>query len=395
MALYKQIYETLRERLSSGVYRERLPSEQQLRTEFGASRPTIARAVQRLEAEGLVDRQVGAGTFVRMKPAHPSDNNRFGLLIPNQANTDFFPLICEAIQLALPQNCALSIWGSPGDVADIRQLSAKLTAERVAGVFFVPLELTPNSDRINAEIAASLKERGIATVLIDRNIGPYSQGVEMDLVGIDNERAGYVITEHLVEHGCGSWAFFHRPNSAPTVDARIVGFRAALSAHGIHCGPAQPLGSEPPGRHRKSATRGTKSTAAHIHSGDPTDRVSVEILLTSLGRGRTASARSPLGVVCANDSTAAELMKTLEDLGVGVPEDVRLVGIDDMKYAALLRVPLTTLKQPCIEIAKAAVEALLERRRQPNRAPREIHLNFELIRRRSCGCPGQETGAAK
>src|SRR5437879_10631433 len=95
----------------------------------------------------------------------------------------------------------------------------------------------------------------------------------------------------------------------------------------------------------------------------------------------------PDGFVCANDFTAAHLLKTLNELGVTVPEKVRMAGIDDVKYASLLSVPLTTIHQPCADMGAVAVAAMLERLRNPKLPPRDILLNFHLVIRESCGSP--------
>jgi DNA-binding LacI/PurR family transcriptional regulator len=93
----------------------------------------------------------------------------------------------------------------------------------------------------------------------------------------------------------------------------------------------------------------------------------------------------PDGFVCANDFTAAHLLKTLNGLGVSVPDEVRMAGIDDVKYASLLSVPLTTIHQPCADIGAVAVRTMIERLRNPTIPPRDILLNFSLVVRESCG----------
>ena len=93
----------------------------------------------------------------------------------------------------------------------------------------------------------------------------------------------------------------------------------------------------------------------------------------------------PDGIVCANDFTAAHLLKTLTGLGVSVPGEVRLAGIDDVKYASLLSVPLTTIHQPCASIGAVAVSTMVERLRNPTLPPRDILLNFQLVVRESSG----------
>jgi len=112
-----------------------------------------------------------------------------------------------------------------------------------------------------------------------------------------------------------------------------------------------------------------------VHRLDPTDRESV----------RTLMASRPDAIVCANDWTAARLMHSILQLDYAVPEDVRLVGIDDLEYASLLPVPLTTLRQPTREIGAAAFAAMLDRVTRPDTPVRDILLQTELVVRRSCG----------
>ena len=93
----------------------------------------------------------------------------------------------------------------------------------------------------------------------------------------------------------------------------------------------------------------------------------------------------PDGIVCANDFTAANLMKTLNELNIVVPDEVRMAGIDDVKYASLLPVPLTTIHQPCSQMGLAAVEAMVQRLHKPDLPARDILLNFQLVVRQSSG----------
>jgi DNA-binding LacI/PurR family transcriptional regulator len=90
-------------------------------------------------------------------------------------------------------------------------------------------------------------------------------------------------------------------------------------------------------------------------------------------------------VICANDLTAAMLMNTLDDLGVRIPEEIRIVGIDDVRYASLLRVPLTTVHQPCRAIGRNAVLAMVERLANPQMPSRDIRLQGHLVIRKSSG----------
>jgi len=93
----------------------------------------------------------------------------------------------------------------------------------------------------------------------------------------------------------------------------------------------------------------------------------------------------PDAIVCANDVTAARLMRTIVSLGLKVPDDIRMVGIDDVSYARFLPTPLTTLRQDCAEIGAVAMETMLERLRQPGRPVRDVLVRSELVVRSSCG----------
>ena len=90
-------------------------------------------------------------------------------------------------------------------------------------------------------------------------------------------------------------------------------------------------------------------------------------------------------VLCANDHVAALLLRSLERAGVRVPEDVRMVGFDDVRFATLLSVPLTTMHQPCREIAQVALRAMLDRIDDPTVPPRGLTVTPSLVVRESCG----------
>ena len=354
---YRQVYDALRREIQSGRLKrgDRLPSEAELVRRYGASRITVGRAVRELQAAGLVDRKAGSGTYVRTPQALGALS--FGLLIPDLGETEIFEAICQGMMASpLAREHAL-VWGSFTGAAAAREeraldLCRQYIDRQVSGVFFAPLEFTAGKDGVNTRIADALDAARIPVVLLDRPVVPYPRRGHHDLVGIDNRRAGYVIAEHLLQLGARRVAFVALPNAAATVEAREAGYREALYA------------------------AGAAIDRALVHRIDPADSPAVGAML--------AAAR-PDAVVCANDRTAARLMHTLLRLGVSIPNDVRLAGIDDAEYAALLPVPLTTLRQPTRQIGEAALAAMLDRIARRELAARDLLLNCELIVRESCG----------
>ena len=99
-------------------------------------------------------------------------------------------------------------------------------------------------------------------------------------------------------------------------------------------------------------------------------------------------------VLCSNDQTAAKLIRTLSNLGVSLPRDLRVVGFDDVRYATLLTVPLTTIHQPCRAIGQAAVRAMQRRIHHSDRAPQQVLLPFDLVFRESWGCGDRLTAVS-
>jgi DNA-binding LacI/PurR family transcriptional regulator len=362
---HKQVYGALERGIRSGQWKggERLPSEAELVRQFGASRITVGRAVRDLAAAGLVDRRAGSGTFVRV--ARPAGALSFGLLIPDLGETEIFEPICQGMMGSpLARKHAL-LWGSfTGPAASKEERAWDLCRQyidrKVSGVFFAPLELTEAKDYVNQRIARALDEARIPVVLLDRTVGPYPQRGHHDLVGIDNRRAGYVVTEHLLTLGARRIAFVGVPNAAATVDAREAGYREALFAREV---PFE------------------RALACRL---DPAEVEGIRALM---------AASRPQGIVCANDWTAARLLHTLLQLGHEVPRDVRLVGIDDVDYASLLPVPLTTLRQPTRQLGAVALAAMLDRVAGADLPGRDILLQGKLIVRASCGAAGAVSGA--
>ena len=297
---------------------------------------------------------------LRRAAASAAGTRQLGLLIPGLGSTEIFEVICgELASLARVQDYNL-LWGggvhprlnADASVEEAQEVCRRFIQRKVAGVFFAPFEHIEDKEAVNRQLAESLRQAGIAVVLLDRDLGGFPTRSEFDVVGIDNFAGGYLLAEHLLKLRCRHLVFVARPRSAPTVNARIAGAREALAA------------------------RGQAVPADFVRLGEPDDPEFV----ASLGAGRKVDA-----IICANDYTAALLMRTLERQGIRVPGKVRLVGFDDVKYATLLSVPLTTIHQPCGEIAVTAFRALLERMATPTLPPRNMALTPRLVVRESCG----------
>jgi DNA-binding LacI/PurR family transcriptional regulator len=359
---HNEISRHLETEVASGKYDDgsKLPSEIQLVRQFKVSRPTVARALRDLEAKGLIERRAGSGTYLRIDGKRSATARVLGLLVPGLSSTEIFQIICGEIASLARVNDYGLLWGGSSNPRQDNDASLKHAEEiceqfierKISGVFFAPVELQPAQKEANRLLAESLREAGIPVVLIDRDLLSFPERSDFDLVGIDNMAGGFMAAQHLIKMGCRRLFFVARPLSASTVDARIAGVRDALVRNRI----------EP--------------DAGWVRWGDPTDAKFVR----SLVAGRQADA-----FICANDDTAAVLIRTLESQGIHVPHDFRVVGFDDVKYATLVSVPLTTIHQPCRDIAVIAYRTMMERLAEPTLPARCINLTPHLVVRESCG----------
>jgi len=357
VAKHRRVFDYLHAAILSGQLKpgDRLPSEAELGLLFEASRITVAKAVLDLQRMGLVTRRPGAGTHV-LAP-HSAAGRSFGLLIPELGLTEIFEPICNGMMRSPVAKPDALLWGNAStsvreSAREAEQMLQSFIGQKVDGVFFAPLELSGEKDAANRRIMRALERAQVPAVLLDRCYMPFPELSAHDLVGVDNRRAGYMATAHLLGQGVRRLAFLGEANVANTVDARISGFHEALRCHGIV--------SE-----RDPAWRGS-----------PQDEAFVRRLLESA---------RPEGIVCANDLTAARLMQTLLGFGVSIPEEVRIVGMDDVKYASLLPVPLTTIHQDCAGIGMVAMATMLERLEHPELPVRDVLVPVRLVVRRSCG----------
>lgn len=364
------IYQALASDIGNGKYRAtgKLPSEAQLVSRFKVSRPTVIRALRDLQTEGLVTRRAGAGTFLSESAVSPLPSQHqparaleLGLLVPGvrRAGEIFEVIAGELARLA--RSAGYMFWWTGGSSEDLDPVATLRNAEKicdqfiqrkVAGVFFASFEHMAQSDSTNVRLVNRLREAGITVVLLDRDMSPFPLRTDLDLVGIDNFQGGYILAKHLIKLGCRRLGFMAVPFSAPTIKFRLAGTREAILDAGME------LSND------------------FFCVGDPEDSKFVRMVTS--GRMKDA-------IICGNDYTAAVLIRTLHNIGVSVPRALRVVGFDDVHYATLVSPPLTTMHQPCREIATLAFKSMLSRIADPTITPRTLMLTPNLVVRESCG----------
>ena len=354
---YIDIAEQLLADIREGKYRacRSFPSLTKIMRRFGVTRVTAMRSVDELKRRGVISVSPRSGIAVKKM------NRTIGLILPGVAYSEFF----SAIMSGISRQCQHEGYGLLfGDVYskrhDVRAQQAKALAKsfaqkHVAGVIFQPIEFVNDATRINKEIVGILSDAGIPVVLIDYDIVPPPERSAFDLVGINNFDAGRRLAAHLIAAGAKNIHFLMRRNWASSVVNRLAGVNSAIFGEGSNICP-------------------------NVLHANPEDTATVRAYLKK---------HKPDAIICGNDTAAAYLKHTLDALGKRVPEDIMLAGFDDAQFASVMTPQLTTIHQPCDDIAFMAFRALQERMNGVTLPPREIFLPAPIVVRKSTA---RETG---
>ena len=356
--LYLVIFDALRAEIEKGCYQKDFPSESQLVHRFAASRQTVIQAMRELVKAGLVERHRGSGTVVsrRIRQALGC----VGLVILNLEPSPFatvFAEVCKEEGYSLMyKDVALDVSGQnrlpfKTRAKAVRSLALEFVKAKVLGVLMQPVQCVADAEQINREILAVFRARRIPVVLVDHDIcfPPARSGC--DIVCMDNFHAGYAIGRHLLDRGAKRIALLTRKNMAPSVTERTQGLSSAVVEAGS--------GWNPDKNEINCRADDEKSIARFLRVFRPD------------------------AIACVNDVEAVRLLKVLAKLGVSVPDDVRVTGIDDMPKAALASPALTTVRQDFSHIAKIAARRLVWRIHNPFEPPVTIQTHGQLVIRKS------------
>ena len=210
-------------------------------------------------------------------------------------------------------------------------------------------------------VASSIIERLAARVPVVVIAGTPGERAA-DVVAADNFSGSAAIITHLIT-GHGKRRLFHLdgPPNSPDAGERRRALEYVLRAH--------------PECQLAGSTQGILSVRSGELAGE-----------NLLARYRTAL---PDAVVCANDQMAIGVLRAFAAGGVRVPEDVAVVGFDDIALGSLYDPTLTTVHQPMRMLGERACALLLDRIADPDRSPAAELLPTELVLRASCGCSGE------
>lgn len=285
------------------------------------NRPDIVGAATR---ERVLDaiRELG---FVRNEAARHLRAGRsrtVGLVVLDVANPYFTDVARGVEELADTQHTMVVLCNSDGQVGRELRHVAQLEEQRVLGVLITPAE---TDNPYLAEVA----ERGTPVVLVDREAGR-----EHCSVAVNDVMGGHLAGAHLLEEGHEHIAFVGGPSSFKQVADRKAGLQAAIS------------GANANGARVAELTMASLSVAAGRDAGEK-----IAQLLPN---------ERPTAAFCGNDLLALGFLQEMTRQGIRVPDDMAIVGYDDIEFAAAAAVPLSSVRQPREQLGRAAMELLLD-----------------------------------
>ncbi len=363
---YSTVYNALLKAIRRGEYApgSKLPTETKLVEQFKVSRITIIRALRDLQSAGVLRRRRGSGSYVQAvgnTPSSPAGAESVGaIFLPLETGSIFFDVHRVLVRAAESRGWRLIFHEMPLDSTPphAARLVEDVIASGTKGIFYLPVPLLNLGHEVNDAIAAQCLARKLPLVLLDRDIHLLHDRSMFDVVGSDNELGGFLVGKHLVGLGCRRIVFFSDGRPHPTTEAREEGLRNAVNLS-------------------------AKVTCERC-SGDGDDADLIERLIYEF---------KPDGIACVNDMTAAKVMRTLLRAGVRVPQQIKLTGFDDTATAALLTVPLTTVRQSAEAMGVQAVSIMSQRIVSPHLPAVTVSIACSLVEREST--LGREYARAK
>jgi len=347
---YVRIKQELIEEIRAGrlAIGSRVPSEAELMKTYDVSRMTAHRALREAAEEGFVVRVQGHGTYVAEQP--PTTVKGIELVYVG-ARVGIYPELLAGVETrARELGYRLVLSGAEWDLDGALQHVKDANWEDTCGVIYRPIE-SSTSYGLNKEIVEALLDKGIPVVCVDNYVGHDDRE---SYVISDNFAKARELTLELVRAGYCRIGFIGGPDCSSQRD-RLAGYRHALEESEL------PFDQE---------------LVRNLEHRQPTSDGIDDVVDTFLITGRMDA------IFCLNDYTALAIISTCRRRHLELPDEIAVVGYDDMEFAEGLY--LTTVRQPLREEGRVAMDCL-RRLMNGETSPQRIVLPGTLMRRKLTG----------
>ncbi len=337
--LYEQIENDIKTRIQNGEYKvgDQIASQNEMAKEYNVSLITVKKALTNLISQGILLGRVGKGTFIanKLRQFDLQEHKSIGVVLRNLEHPFFSKVIEAAEREADKHDYHFLISSSSGNKGKEETQIKRFRSIGVSGLIIASLSLEYTASKIIRRI----NDEGFPYIAVS-----YIHDPDIWFVGADNELGGYLAGKHLVECGYKKIGYIHAGKGNILGDVRKNGFWRALDEGGVevHSNYVYYLEDEP----------------MRYESG------------YKIGKHFVKLKDRPEALFIYTDSAALGFLKAVTEKGMKVPDDVAIVGYNNIDSARMATVPLTTISQPVEEIGKKAAVALIQRIHkieQPNR----------------------------
>ena len=268
-----------------------------------------------------------------------------GVVVTDVANPFFSALVKGIARAARDLDYSIILQDSDEDYAGEEEAIQVLLAEQVDGILITPVQS-------QQQTIEHLAESQFPFVLVGR----YFQELDTNYVVPDDYQGGFIATEHLIQQGHKRLAMVNGPLHISSARERFQGFSDALEKYGV------PLDES-------LVVNGALTVEEGIDLSRP--------ILKGVTR--------PSAVVCYSDFVAFGVMQAIREIGLLIPDDIAVVGFDDVRMSSCLQVPLTTIRSPKEELGRQAMQLLVDRLKKNHNAGEtdKRKLAVELVSRES------------
>lgn len=353
--LYLQIVDDLKQKVGDGKLQvgDQLNSHQELAKDYGVSLITIKKALSNLIDDGILYSRVGKGTFVARKNStlNLTKHKSIGIVVRN-LKSPFFSLITQVIEDKAYEVGYNSLISNTAGV--INKEDNQIQHFREIGVSGLTIASADHAYEVSDTIKQLHKE-DFPFVMIS-----YVYDKNIPFVGVDNEAGAFMATEYLINKGYKRVGYINGEIGNVVGDVRLSGYMRAMNSY-IREVISKDI-------YRLRLKGGWNDYQSGFEVGENF-------------ASRPASDR-PDAFFCYNDLSALGFMDAVMNAGLKIPDDVALVGFDDIERASYAPVKLTTIHQPTAEIGKRAIQMLIDKIEGKDVENRVI-LKPELIERQS------------
>ena len=296
----------------------------------GVSTATVSRVINnngrfseatRERVQKIID-ETGYVTNMAAKSLRESRSKTIGMIVPDISNDFFSTLALHTERYLAKRGYSVFVCNNANDPERERDYIKTLVSKQVDGIICIS-----GAHELSDDVTA----RKVPLVCVDRYP---ERNEQIPRVISDDVRGGLLATEHLIERGCRNILFISSAVKDYNKERREQGYEQALREHGLTA---------------------PQDYRLHLPGADPSKDEAEWLVAEFLDSGLPVN-----GVFAVSDHAAAGALRALRAKGIGVPDEVKLVGYDDSIYSQLTTPQITTIERYPEQLAHKGCDALLQ-----------------------------------